>query len=125
MPVSSISALNSWGVYVFSAFALVLLFEPALVGLYHDSGEWAGMRTAEGLRAVIDGLSPGLVANISFTGGVTSDAFILSGYTISCTCGNGTVSLHTRYPLQASVLEPSSSYVLWLQQGVVEVAQAG
>ncbi len=123
MPASSVSALDSWGVYAVSALALTLVLAPSLSSLLTDSRESADLRNVEGVAALIDNLRPGMKLNFSFAGGV-GDAISLGGTTITCAGADHSIALETAWPLQAVVLRPSSRYAFSIDGGMVEATPA-
>jgi hypothetical protein len=125
MPSSSVSSLNSWGVYLLSAVALLLLLSPELTGAVGDSRESADWRNLDGVRAVVDSLHPGLVVNLTYGGGSTSDLVELRGAWLSCSYGNGTLAFPSRWPLPNVTLTAGAMYLVRLSAGRVQVAQTG
>ncbi len=124
MPATSASALNSWGLYLISAAALVLVLTPHLIGLLGDSRESSDYRAVDGVRAAIDGLHPGVKAEISLGTAGRGDPIVLGGNLVSCDYGGGLVSASSRWPLPNFTLRAAVHYLVWLSQGRVEVAQA-
>ena len=124
MPASSISGLNSWGLYIFASVALVLLFAPQLVGVARVARESADWRNVDGVRAVIDSLSPGVTVLMAYGSPDTLDDIRLGGHLVSCSDGNGTISMPVDWELPNVTLLPSAQYRLVLVLGVVTVSQA-
>lgn len=115
--------MNSWGTYLFAAGVLVLLFTPALGRVVTDSREGADLRNLDGLRAVIDALSPGTVAHFSYGVAQVSDSIRLGGRMVACSYGNGTLSEGVTWLLPGATLLPSVQYSLSLVQGAVTVTR--
>ena len=125
MPASTIGAMNSWGVYLIASVALIGVLSPQLVGVTRDSREGADWRNADGIRAVLDALRPGMVITFSFGAWSTSDEVYIGGNLVSVSYGNGTISLPTTWSLPDVVLSPSVSYRAWLDGDEVQVTRAG
>ena len=123
MPASSLGSLDSWGVYVFASMALILLLTPQLAGVVQLSRKGADLRDLDGARAVIDSLRPGVTVVFAFGEAHLSDALALSGNSVSCYDGNGTISVPVRWALPNLTLAPSVRYRLSLVQGAVAVSQ--
>jgi hypothetical protein len=123
LPVSSISGLNSWGLYIFASVALVLLFTPQLVGVTKDARDSADWRNIDGVRAVIDSLRPGITLLLAYGPSVSPDEVRLGGHLVSCPDGNGTISMPVRWALPNVTLSPSARYRLSLVLDVVTVNQ--
>jgi len=117
--------MNSWGVYIVASLALVLVLAPLLTGTVRGSREGADWREADGVRAVLDGLRPGVSLNFSFGDALTSDKIQLHGKVISCNYGEGTISLSSKWSLPDFTLLPTVRYVAFLSGTQVRVSQAG
>lgn len=125
MPASSVSALNSWGVYLVASAALILVLSPQLTGAARGSREGADWRYADGVKNVLDALRPGISVGLSYGASSSGDPLHLEGHRISCAYGSGTISLPTRWALPNATLSPSVNYLVWLSGGEVQVAQVG
>jgi hypothetical protein len=73
----------------------------------------------------VDSLRPGMVVNLTYGGGSTSDPIRLGGGLFSCSYGNGTLAFPSNWPLPNATLSSSDHYLVWLSAGSVEVAQTG
>ncbi len=125
MPASSFSSMNSWGLYLVAAVALVLILTPQLTALTRSSREAADWRYMDGVRYAVDSLQPGIAVNLTSFTPFALDPISFHGNEMICDYGRGTVTLTSRWPLPDLVLSPSSHYVLSLAGGKVAVAQAG
>lgn len=123
MPASSLGSLDSWGVYAFASVALVLLLTPQLAGVVRLSREGADLRDLDGAGAVIDSLSPGITMVFAFGAPHLSDSLQLGGHAVSCSDGQGTVSVPVRWALPNFTLSPAVQYRLSLVKGTVMVSQ--
>ena len=121
MPASSISGMNSWGLYVFASVALVLLFTPQLLGVAKASRESADWRTEDGVRAAVDSLRPGATVLLAFGDKGATDPVRLSGHQISCSAGDRVISMRVTWALPDATLMPSARYRLSLSHGVLVV----
>lgn len=125
MPASSVGALNAWGVYLIASAALILVLSPMLTGAARDSREGADWRTADGVRAVLDSLRPGITLDMSFGVSSSADPLRLRGHLISCDYGGGTISLPTRWALPDVTLSPLVNYAVRVSGGEVLVVRSG
>ena len=123
MPATSVTGLNSWGLYIFASVALVLLLAPQLEGVAGDAREGADWRNVDGVRAVIDSLRPGLTLLFAYGQSGAPDAVRLGGHLVSCSDGNRTISMAVSWALPNITLSPSSQYRLSLASGMVTVSQ--
>jgi hypothetical protein len=123
MPASSIASLNSWGLYIFASVALVLLFIPQLGGVAKDARESADWRNVDGVRAVIDSLRPGITTLFAYGPSDAPDDVRIGGHLVSCSDGNGTISMLATWVLPNVTLFPSVQYRLSLVLGIVTVKQ--
>jgi hypothetical protein len=123
LPASSISSLNSWGLYIFASVALVLLFTPQLEGVAKDARESADWRNVDGVRAVIDSLRPGITTLFSYGPSNAPDDVRIAGHLVSCPDGNGSISMPVKWVLPNVTLFPSVQYRLTLVFGTVTVNQ--
>ncbi len=124
MTASSFGGLNAWGVYLFAAAVLVLLFTPQLAAVSRESREAADWRYLDGIRAVVDSLHPGVSVILSYGLAGISDSVRLSGQSVSCFDGNGTLSMPVAWRLPNVSLAAGAHYRLSLAQGVVEVERS-
>jgi hypothetical protein len=123
MPASSIASLNSWGLYIFASVALVLLFTPQLGGVAKDAREGADWRNVDGVRAVIGSLRPGIAILFAYGPSDAPDDIHIGGHLVSCSDGNGTISMLVKWVLPDVTLLPSVQYRLALVLGAVTVKQ--
>jgi hypothetical protein len=100
---------------------LVLLLTPELTGVARASRDSADWRNVDGVRAAIDSLRPGVTALFAFGEGGAADDIRLSGHQISCSDGNGTISMPVTWALPNDTLSPSLQYRLSLADGVLVV----
>ena len=124
MPASSIGSLNSWGLYIFAAAALVLILAPQLSSVTTYSRVGADWREVDGIRAVVDSLSPGVTLQLSYGVAGLSDAVNLSGHLVTCSYGNGSIMARVVWPLPAMTLAPSVHYSLSIVRGAVRVEKS-
>ena len=124
MPASSIAGLNSWGIYIFASVALVLCLTPQLGGVAKDARESADWRNVDGVRVVIDSLRSGITVLMAYGSSDTMDDVRLGGHFVSCSDGNGTVSMSVEWVLPNMTLFPAIQYRLTLALGIVTVNQA-
>jgi hypothetical protein len=122
MPASSFSAINSWGVYLFAAFAIVALFVPTLSATSQYSREGADWRSVDGVRAVLDGLRPGVEVSLTFGTSSAADPLHLYGHKIECSYGRGNLSEQSLWLLPDVTLAPTVQYELRLSGDEVQVA---
>ena len=125
MPVSSISSLNSWGVYIVSAVAIVLMLTPQLTALARASRESADWRYLDGVRTMLDSLEPGVAVNLTSPPGFAPDPVHLGGHQMSTSYGTGTLVFNTTWALPSITISPSSNYRLCLCGGEVVVTRIG
>ena len=125
MPASSISSLNSWGIYLVAAAALLLGLSPVLAATVADSREGVDYRNTDAVKAVLDALQPGVRAQLSLDPEVYADQIRLGGKAVVCDYPGGTISFSTRWDLSNATLSPSARYEVWLQGGVVQVERDG
>ena len=123
MAASSVSGMNSWGLYISASVALVMLFSPLLAGVSNDARESADWRNVDGVRAVIDSLRPGVTVALTYGSSTFSDDVSLGGHLVACHAGNGTVSMAVIWALPNITLSPSSLYHLTLDLGKVTVTK--
>ena len=116
--------MNSWGVYLASAFALVLIMSPQLSRLTSESRESSDFRNLDGVRAVLDELQHGERAVVSFGSWIGGDPIRLRVTQISCDYGSGVVSMDVRWQLPDATLYPGVNYVIELSGSTVGVTQA-
>lgn len=125
MPASSVGVLNAWGIYLVAAAALVAALSPQLIGATQDSREGCDYRTADGIRSLLDSLSPGTVVTFSFGAWSTGDLARLAGHAVSFANGNWRVIMPTRYFLPNVTLSPGAQYKIWLEGDSVRVNELG
>jgi len=125
MPTSTLVSMNSWGLYLVTSVALVLVIAPQLGSLARDSREGADWRNVDGIRSVVDSLGPGVLVNLTYGSASADDPVILSGFSFSCNYGNGTIVLPSRWSLPNVTLLPAHHYRLWLSGKEVQVIEAG
>lgn len=77
------------------------------------------------MRAAIDGLRPGVTLSLSFGASSAGDPILLSGHTISCSYGRGSISAPSRWLLPSIELFPTVRYSLGLDGSVVKVTSVG
>ena len=114
--------MNSWGVYLVAALALVLVLAPQLSAVTASSRKESDWRYLDGVRQAIDSLEPGVVLNVTFTSPLMTDPVLLSGHALTIDYGSGTLGLSSRWPLPDIALRPSSHYLLSLVGGTVTVS---
>ena len=98
---------------------------PQLSGVAGLSREGADWRCADGVRAAIDSLRPGIQLVTTFGAWPSKDTIQLSGREVSVSYGNGTLRMGVEYELPAMTLVPFATYRLWLAGGSVEVTSLG
>lgn len=125
MPTSTLGALNAWGVYLVASLALIGLLSPALAGTASRAREGADYREVDGVRAVLDGLRPGLAVSFSFGASTDVDPILLGGHTISSSYGGGNISAPSRWLLPGTELFPTVHYLLALEGNRVKVTPLG
>jgi hypothetical protein len=124
MPVSSLSSLNSWGTYIIAGLALMLVLAPTVESAAYDSREGVDYRNADGVRAVIDSLRPGVSVSFTFGSSSSNDPLRVVGDTIVVSYGRGTVSLQTTWTLPNETLFATVAYVASIDGGVAEVSRS-
>lgn len=124
MPASSVSALNSWGVYLAASLVLLALLSPALVSAARTSRAGADFREVDGVSAVLSSLAPGMTVTFSFGYGPGADPLVLTPTSIVCSYGPGNVSAASPWALPATTLFPGVRYAASLEGGTVRVADA-
>jgi hypothetical protein len=117
--------MNSWGTYLVASSVIVLIVSPLLSGAARASREGADWRETDGLRAVLDGLRPGLTVDFSYGTSPSGDRIHLGGVRISCNYGSGAISLPSRWILPDMTLSPAVGYVASIRDGQVVVFQIG
>ncbi|MDG6963726.1 MAG: hypothetical protein JRN27_03810 [Nitrososphaerota archaeon] len=125
MPASSIGAMSSWALYIAAAAALLLVLSPALMSTASGARAAADWRTADGVRAVLDSMLPGIRVRFSFGAAQGSDVITLSGRTVAVSYGSGTFSFRTRWELANATLDPAEGYLALFEGGVIEVVPGG
>ncbi len=125
MPASSVSSLTSWGLYLLATVALLAILSPLLSGSFQSARAGADSRNLDGVRAVLDGLRPGMTMTFSFGEATGSDPIRVEGHLISCTSALGKVTLPSRWGLPSMTLLPSVPYTVQLDGGSVKVVGPG
>lgn len=120
MPVSALSALDSWGVYMLSSLALILLVVPSVLGLYGEAVDSGGLRGVAGIREVVDGLEPGMQVLVSYGWDGMPGTVTLEGDSATYAYGSVSFSVVCAWPFQPSVLLPGVEYELHVASGRVE-----
>jgi hypothetical protein len=124
LPASSYSGLNSWGGYIVASAMLVALFSNPLHGLATDSREGVDLRYADGIRAALDELTPGMSLHATYAAAQGADQLHLGGRSLSINYGNGTIVIASAWELQNATLMPGSTYRFWLSGGEVQVTSS-
>jgi hypothetical protein len=122
LPASSISAAVSWGVYIASAFALLLLLGPILGSIPLAVNEKSGSATVESLVLLVDSLSPGMTVIVRFGPAIGGANYTLQGHTLTFAEGAEAFQGFTRPLLQNATVEAGSLCRVWLASGIVHVA---
>ncbi|MDG7011312.1 MAG: hypothetical protein JRN57_04245 [Nitrososphaerota archaeon] len=125
MPASSIAALNSWGLYIVAAFALLLVLSPALSAVSSDSREGADLRSLDGVSAVLSALRPGVSARFSFGTSPAGDPILIGEHSLVCSYGSGLVETHTVAELPDETIYPTVAYLAYVSGDRVAVVPAG
>ena len=119
------SAIDSWGVYIVAAAALLLMLSPLLVATARDSREGADARYLDGVRVVLASLQPGEGVRFSFGGWPSSDPIRLDGHALTCSYGYGNLELTVSRALPDLTLYPGVLYFAYLDGGAVGVYRVG
>lgn len=125
MPASSVSSLTSWGLYLLATVALLAIVSPMLSGSVQSARVGADSRNLDGVRAVLDGLRPGMSMTFSFGEGTGSDPIRLEGHQISCTSAVLKMIVPSRWGLPNMILLPSVAYHVQLEGVYVKVVGPG
>ena len=125
MPASSVSSLTSWGLYLLAMVALLAIVSPMLSGSVQSARVGADSRNLDGVRAVLDGLRPGMKLTFSFGEASGSDPIRIEGHLISCTSAAGKMAVPSRWGLPSMVLLPSVAYSVELEGVLVKVVGNG
>ena len=120
MPASSVSAMNSWGIYLVASAALILILAPSLQKISSDARIASDWREIDGASRIINSLSPGMTVHLKL-GSDTKDAIRLHGYEISCDDGTGKLLRNSRWPLPDYALLSGVGYMISLGANGVEV----
>ena len=123
MPSTTIAAEGSWGAYLAAAAALLLVITPAISAAARASRAGADWRYADGVRAVLDSLSPGVTVRFSYGSAPSADEILLAGDTVSIYDGVGFIAFETSHPVPTMFLRPTVSYSAELVGGEVEVSR--
>jgi len=94
-------------------------------GVAQTSREGADLRCAESVQSIVDSLHPGISAEVSLGSWPGSDPIHLEGRVISVDYGGGSVALPVAWYLSNSTINPSESYIVWLEGGLVQVKLLG
>jgi hypothetical protein len=124
MPASSIGSIDSWGVYLAAAGALLLVLSPSLTSAATDSREGVDYRTLDGVRAILNALGPGEVTRFSFGSDPAGDPIRLLGEQLSCSYGRGTIIMSSALQLPTITLYPLVSYLAYINGSHVTVVWA-
>ncbi len=125
MPASSVSSLTSWGLYLLATVALLAIVSPMLSGSFQSARVGADSRNLDGVRAVLDGLQPGMRVTFSFGEATGSDPIRIEGHLISCTSAVGKMTVPSRWGLPNMILFPSVAYSVQLEGMLVKVVGPG
>ncbi|MDA4126263.1 MAG: hypothetical protein OK452_03530 [Thaumarchaeota archaeon] len=125
MPASSVSSLNSWGLYLLATVALLALTSPMLASSSRSARAGADSRNIDGVRAVFDGLRPGMRVTFAFGEATGSDSIRIEGHSISCTSADGTIAMPSKWELPNMNLLPSVAYSVQVEGGSVKVVGPG
>jgi len=98
---------------------------PQLSGTFVDSREGADYRVANGIQSVLNLLSQGSSATLSFGEWPSSDIAHLAGHDVVFDYGNGTVVLSVLWALPNVTLSPGVVYRVWLVANNVTVTEVG
>jgi hypothetical protein len=110
-------------VYLAAAAALLLVITPAISAAARASRAGADWRYTDGVRAVLDSLSPGMTVRFSYGSSPSADEIILAGDTVSIYDGVGFIAFETSHPVPTMFLRPTVSYSAELVGGEVEVSR--
>ncbi len=121
MPASSVGSLTSWGLYLLATVALLAILSPMLSASFQSARVGADSRNLDGVRAVLDGLRPGMSITFSFGEATGSDQIRIEGHLISCTSAAGTMTMPSKWGLPSMILLPSVEYAVQLDGGSVKV----
>ncbi len=125
MPAASVGATNSWGIYLIASAVLVGIMTPQLMGVAGDSREGADWRCADGVRAALDALRPGVTIVMACESWPGGDPIKLGGTQVSAAYGSGTIVFPSRWRLPNVTLVPSATYRAWLDGAQVQVTPIG
>jgi hypothetical protein len=81
----------------------------------------ADSRNLDGVKTVLDNLSPGMTATLVFEGSTGSDPIRIEGHSISCTSGSGKMMVFSKWELPSMDLQPSVVYSIQLEGNSVRV----
>lgn len=109
--------------YLIAAAVLLLIFTPEISAAALASREGADWRYADGVRAVLDSLNPGVKITFSYASSPSADELVLAGDSVSVNDGQGVLTFRTAYPVPGMTLMPTLSYVAQLIGGRVEVTE--
>ena len=107
--------------YLVAAAALLLVLTPAISVAARASREGADWRYADGVKTVLDSLSPGVKIAFSYGSSPSADELVLGGCSVSVNDGQGLLTFRTDYLVPSMTLVPTVSYLAQLIGGRVEV----
>ncbi len=123
MPASSVTAAATWGVYLGVAAALIAGMSPHLSQVQSAAGRSAAARALDGVTAVLDGLRPGIRANISFGSEGGAGGILLGGHAITFAGQEPELTAQCSWSLPYYVLEPGRVYSVSLDGSEVSVTR--
>ncbi len=109
--------------YLAAAAALLLVVSPAITAAARASRAGADWRYADGVRAVLDSLSPGVTVRFSYGSSPSADEILLAGDTMRIYDGAGFIAFETSHPVPTMSLLPTVPYSAELVGGMVEVSR--
>jgi hypothetical protein len=121
MPATSISSLTSWGLYLLASTALLVIAAPMVAGSAQAARIGADSRNLDGVKTVLDNLSPGMTATFVFVGSPGSDPIRIEGHSISCTSASGKMTVLSKWELPNMDLQQSVVYSVQLEGNSVRV----
>jgi hypothetical protein len=124
-PATVLSSAFSWGAYLAASLALAMVLGPTANAVLSGSQLSAGSKLLDGVKDVIDGLSPGLNTTLQFGLPGLQGRIETSGHTVSYSSAAFSGSEQTRWALPNMTLEPGVSYVLRLEGESVMVSRVG
>lgn len=121
MPASAFSSYFAWGIYLITAFAIVVVCSPVLNGVRNYAFGDAAAETAEGAARVFDGLSPGVTTVFSFHSPSPDGRIELHGRSITVVWGGISSTRGAYWLLPNKTLSPELRYSISLAGDHVEV----